>query len=518
MRKHRVVSGRVVAGVLFTLAFGLAAGLLLLNPKDVAGVFVSGPLPPPVLPPNTVLLDDTTQLGKFMLYDFTLSDPPGYACATCHIPTTGFTGPTSVVNLLAGPQPGVVPGRSGPRKPQSYVYASWSPIGPEFNANKGVWIGGNFWDGRVTDTFTQAMQPPINPNEMANIPTNGVFPPTFGGFSALLAQKLQTRPYTPLFLQVHGQNAFSNYTPQEIYDIFAADVAAYQGTGEVNGFSSKWDASINGGIFNPPQYTLTASEERGRILYGAGLNLTNDPTFGSAQCFQCHSSALLPNVTQAVNGREVFTMYCYANIGVSKNLGNPIYGEFGNQPGGCDSNPFGCNALGTNFIDFGLAANPNPAPDGTVFNTPGPTNNFNITQFQGLFKTPSTRDSDLRPSPGFVKAYMHNGVHKSLAQVVHFYNTRNIAVNAFGQQVAFDLTVGPPTGFNRLWAPPEVLANVQNSAGLTPAQAIAAGTTGVIAANGQVGNLQLTLQQEADLVAFLGTLSDGFTAPNPVFP
>ena len=34
---------------------------------------------------------------------------------------------------------------------------------------------------------------------------------------------------------------------------------------------------------------------------------------------------------------------------------------------------------------------------------------------------------------------MHNGVFKSLQEVVHFYNTRNIAVNANGQQVAFDL-------------------------------------------------------------------------------
>ena len=48
------------------------------------------------------------------------------------------------------------------------------------------------------------------------------------------------------------------------------------------------------------------------------------------------------------------------------------------------------------------------------------------------------------------------------------------------------------------------------------AQAAAAGTTGVTAQNGQVGNLGLTASQEADLVNFLKILSDGFTAPNPV--
>ena len=61
-----------------------------------------------------------------------------------------------------------------------------------------------------------------------------------------------------------------------------------------------------------------------------------------------------------------------------------------------------------------------------------------------------------------------------------------------------------------------MLDNVQNVAGLTPAQAAAMGTTGVTAENGQVGNLGLTADQEADLVNFLKILSDGFTKPNPV--
>jgi cytochrome c peroxidase len=170
----------------------------------------------------------------------------------------------------------------------------------------------------------------------------------------------------------------------------------------------------------------------------------------------------------------------------------------------------GFNPLGTNYIDYGLGSNPNPAPDGTRFfnKVPG-----DIPQFRGLFKTPSVRDADKRPYPGFVKAYMHNGVFKSLQQVVHFYNKRNIAVNASGQEVAFDLRQGPPAGFTPLFSPPAVLDNVQNVAGVTPAQATAA-----TASNGQVGNLQLSTQEEQDLVNFLAILSDGFTKPNPVSP
>jgi hypothetical protein len=86
-------------------------------------------------------------------------------------------------------------------------------------------------------------------------------------------------------------------------------------------------------------------------------------------------------------------------------------------------------------------------------------------------------------------------------------------VNASGHEVAFDLRNGPPSGYTRLFPPPEVLDNVQNVVGVPPSQATAA-----TASNGQVGNLQLSAQQEADLVNFLSILSDGFTKPNPVSP
>jgi cytochrome c peroxidase len=134
-------------------------------------------------------------------------------------------------------------------------------------------------------------------------------------------------------------------------------------------------------------------------------------------------------------------------------------------------------------------------------------------------KVPSVRNSDKRPSPDFVRAYMHNGVFKSLEEVVHFYNKRNIAVDANGNEVAFDLRNGPPAGTTPLLPPPEVLDNVQNVAGLTPAQAAAQGVSGVVATNGQVGNLQLTPSQETDLVNFLKILTDGYGPINAVsFP
>ena len=354
------------------------------------------------------------------------------------------------------------------------------------------------------------MQPFIDANEMANLSSNGIQDPVAGGYSALVVKKVQSRPYTPLFKQVYGKDVFKLYTPQQLYMIITDAIAAYEASAEVNPFNSKFDASPYG---TPPQklYTLSASEERGRILYGVGPNPNNDPTYGMAQCFACHSSAGLTFLQQEIGGKEMFTMYCYANIGVPKNPNNPYY-----QNTDPIANPFGYNPLGTNYIDYGLGSNPNPAPDGTRFynNTPG-----DICQFRGLFKVPSVRNSDMRPSPDFVRAYMHNGVFKSLEEVVHFYNTRNIAVNAAGQQVAFDLRNDPPASYTPLFAPPEVLDNVQNVAGLTPAQAAAMGVSGTVATNGQVGNLGLTAAQEADVVSFLKTLTDGYGPITPVsFP
>jgi hypothetical protein len=75
------------------------------------------------------------------------------------------------------------------------------------------------------------------------------------------------------------------------------------------------------------------------------------------------------------------------------------------------------------------------------------------------------------------------------------------------------LRKGAPAGYTALFPPPEVLENVQNVAGVTPAQA-----TTATESNGQVGNLQLSSQQEDDLVNFLKILNDGYTKPNPVSP
>jgi cytochrome c peroxidase len=85
----------------------------------------------------------------------------------------------------------------------------------------------------------------------------------------------------------------------------------------------------------------------------------------------------------------------------------------------------------------------------------------------GKVKVPTLRNVDMRPAPDFVKAYAHNGYFKSLKEIVHFYNTRDVET----------------------WPPPEVAATVNTD---------------------ELGDLGLTDAQEDAIVAFLRTLTDGY--------
>ena len=151
---------RSLSGARFIMGSALAVGMLLFPRSSSAQL---APLPPITQPPNLVPLTPVEQLGKDIVFDTTLSNPPGYACFTCHTPETGHASPGlpdgSEVNAFFGIPSGVVPGRAANRKPMTYAATAFSPIGPFYYATAGVYIGGNFWDGRVPDEAHQAMQP-----------------------------------------------------------------------------------------------------------------------------------------------------------------------------------------------------------------------------------------------------------------------------------------------------------------------------------------------------------------------
>ncbi len=116
-------------------------------------------------------LTDMEVLGKFLFYQG-ISTPESMACAVCHGPSVGFTGPDAEINRHGSVYRGAVPERFGNRKPPSSAYTPFSPV-LHYDQKKGF-LGGSFWDGRATGKHLgnpaaeQAQGPFLNPVEQNN--------------------------------------------------------------------------------------------------------------------------------------------------------------------------------------------------------------------------------------------------------------------------------------------------------------------------------------------------------------
>jgi cytochrome c peroxidase len=418
-------------------------------------------------------------LGKALFFDKTLSNPVGQACASCHAPETGFTFPDSQTNLALGPVPGAVQGRFGNRKPPTVSYAAFIPPGPTQSQIPGggsQYVGGVFWDGRAQDLVAQVPGPLTNPNEMNDIVHNIASP-------SLVVAKVLNGPNAKLFAQAFGD--VSHLTDAEVFQLICSAIATWEKSPEVSPFSSKYDAVLAG------RAMFTASEQNGlRLFTGATTGRPGGPPNPrSAHCANCHSIPPFGTI-----GQHLFTNSSYVNTGVPKNPNNPYYKETDSV-----SNPLGFNPVGANYIDPGLGGFLYPKmglPMGNV--GAGSNGQGDFLKVNGTFKTPTLRNVGLAPAGGFVKCYSHNGVFKSLKDVVHFYNTRNLT-SRVGEVIDFTKP-NPYAGLSGkpIWPTPEYPSPVTlvNPAGLP----------------GGIGNLGLTAQEETDIVNFLNTLSD---APPP---
>lgn len=110
------------------------------------------------------------------------------------------------------------------------------------------------------------------------------------------------------------------------------------------------------------------------------------------------------------------------------------------------------NSDGADWVDLGLGAI------------------VGLDSEMGKMKVPTLRNVDKRPHSGFIKSFGHNGFFKSLEDITHFYNVRDV----------------------ENWPPPEVPENMNTD---------------------ELGDLGLTADEEAAIVAFMKTLSDGYVPP-----
>jgi len=372
-------------------------------------------------------------LGKHLFFDAKLSVPEGQSCASCHAPEVGFTGANEEINRAGAAYEGATKGRFGNRKPPTSSYGGGSPI-LHFDKKEKVWVGGMFWDGRATGNklkdplAEQAQGPFLNPLEQ-NIPD-----------ARNLCMKVKDTTYASLFEQVWGKGSLDcDKNVSVTYDRIGKSIAAYERTKEANPFSSKYDSWLR------KKVKLSDQEMQGLKLFE-----------GKGKCAECHPSK------RGLKGTSpLFTDFTYDNLGTPKNPKNPYYGMAAQW-----------NPEGAAFVDTGL---------GGYLKEAG----FKPSRYapeMGKFKVPTLRNVDKRPSPGFAKAFGHNGYFKSLKEIVHFYNTRDILGKCE--------KVSDPKAGENCWPEPEVSSNLNRE---------------------ELGNLGLTEMEEEAIVAFMGTLSDGYS-------
>lgn len=364
------------------------------------------------------------ELGKEIFFDENLSINGTMSCATCHAPEVGFVGPDSEINEMIAIYPGAVTTRFGNRKPPTAAYGGESPV-LYFDEDEELWVGGMFWDGRATGWILgdplaeQAQGPFLNPLEQA-MPS-----------AKTVVLKVALSDYADLFEEVWGESSLDFAKDVAgTYERIARSISAYERSSEVNPFTSKYDYYLKG------EAEFTVQEALGLELFE-----------GKAMCSLCHLSE-----PGSEGEPPLFTDFTYDNLGIPKNPDNPFY-----------TMPKKWNPDGAEWIDLGL---------GGFLEAAG----FDEDVYEpelGKFKVPTLRNVDLRPYPEFIKVYGHNGYFKSLEDITHFYNTRDVEVEA--------------------WPAPEYAETVNTD---------------------ELGDLGLTADEEAALVAFMKTLSDGYV-PEP---
>ena len=323
------------------------------------------------------ILTNEQKLGKLLYEDENLSLNRNQSCASCHslkpvqqqnallklVPS--FVDPENVKQGTAVSS-GSLPNRKGTLNAPSAAYAAFSPLF-HWDEEEGLYIGGQFWNGRASNLIQQAKGPFLNPVEMA-------MPNPWSVISRLK----ENEEYRKLFWQIYRLNLEANNrllnskSPAaiaQVYNHLAKAVSAFERSPIFNKFNSKFDYVLAG------MTKFTPIEEKGFALF-------NNEKKGN--CAACHISEASSDEDGNVIP-PVFTDFTYDNIGLPRNVKIP-------------NNPKPNSGLGGRSDIAGFD------PSGDEI---------------GKHKVMSLRNIAITPP------YGHNGVFANLEQIVHFYNTRD---------------------------------------------------------------------------------------------
>ena len=425
---------------------------------------------------TTTTLSLLAQVGEKAFDDQALSGGKNMACSSCHSPQYAYGPPNSLSVQL-----GSDPTKAGTRAVPSLRYKDATPPYADNAANPdGVTLaaagGGFMWDGRAATLADQAGMPLLNPLEM-NAPSK-----------AFVVLAVQNGTYAALFKQAFGADVF-NDTDTAFADLGRA-VQAYE-TEDISfhPYTSKFDLYVHNKIGG----TLTAAEERGLRVFNGG---------DIANCSACHYAGVNFDGNQGL-----MTDFTYQAIGAPRNDSS--------IPGNPD--PIPANDADPAYFDLGLC--------GPLRTDHAPASSGTPDPYCGKFKVPTLRNAATR------SVFFHNGVFHSLNQVVHFYNTRDThpefwypstggsGTPAATPSWALQLTATPGATVRKFNDLPlahqgNVDEDVPLGTGTTPPDNVNATTLGDGVQPRAPGSTPaMTDAQIADLVCFLGTLSDGYQPP-----
>lgn len=453
VRKSRRLAGLLLGAA---AAFGCRASYAFVDHATKPPGGGGNPHPVHLRLPKAQPLSAVARLGKALFFDPLLSGSGRQSCASCHSPAYGYNPP----NALAVQPGGVDLREAGYRPPPSLAYLYRQrpfSIGPDSSADDVV--------PNLNALATAARKDP-RASKLANaMPAAPAMVPQGGLFWDGRADSLQRQAYLPLLNPVEMANrstaavaaklAHSRYRrnfvqlfgtgivhdPQQLVDEAMFAIGRFEiEDPSFHPFTSKYDAWLQG------QARLTPAEMR-------GLRLFDDPAKGN--CAACH----LDQPTR--DGLPpLFTDAQYEALGVPRNP-----------------------ALAANrdprFHDLGLCG-------------PFRKDLAAQTQYCGMFLTPTLRNVDRRA------VFFHNGVYRSLTQVLDFYNLRSVAPekiyprDAHGRLLVYDdLPTAYQANVDTADAPFD--RHVGDPAPLAPADI-------------------------RDIVAFLHTLDDGYSPQAPGRP
>jgi cytochrome c peroxidase len=245
-------------------------------------------------------------LGKALFHDKNLSQNRTQACSTCHMPEIGFADRHDVHKgnaVSLGDN-----GKSfGDRNAPTATYAALTP--PFHKDATGLYVGGQFWDGRANGLEEQAAGPPLNPIEMGMTDDKQI------------AARIHENPaYVAAFAKLFGDEALKD--SDKTFHATTQAIAAFERTPEFSPFDSRYDRYLRG------EEKFTEQEELGRTLFFS-TQFTN--------CNLCHDLKGADGMVET----STFSSHKYFNIGVPANT--DVRKSNGSKP---------------DFVDVGLAGNP----------------------------------------------------------------------------------------------------------------------------------------------------------------